>query len=281
MPEPDRRSRTTIDVNELTWRVLLVLTTVRTHNLLFSVPYLVVWTRGLDPVGRTGLVLAHACAVLAFGTLSDAIDAGRGLTPRIALIRDPRWSAAPLARVAGPALALVAVVAGLLAVRIHPLAPVGVVALVAAAWAGARAPTGWKYLGGPEVGLPVLLLVGPAAALGWLTEASLPWLSVLSGVGCLTALILACHIRDRERDMADDVPTLATRRPRTARGWMWAAGLAGGIAGMALLEHPLDPVERLALVGGLGVLGALTAGRYRVPALAVAHGVLALAWMLD
>ena len=280
MSEPVRETRASTDLPDPVWRVLLVLTTVRAHNLLFSVPYLVVWTHGLDPIGRTGLVIGHACAVLAFGAFSDAIDAGRGLAPRIALVRDPRWNAIPLSRIAGPVMALVAVLAGLLAGRIHPLAPVGVLALVGAAWAAARVPAAWKYLIGPELGLPVLLLAAPAGALAWLTDASIPWLSLVSGAGCLAALVLASHLRDRERDMADDVPTLATRRPRTARGWMWVAGLTGAIASMALLEHPLAPVDRLALLGGLGVLSGLLAGRYRVPVLVVAHALLAVAWML-
>ena len=280
MSEPVRETRASSDLPDPVWRVLLVLTTVRAHSLLFSVPYLVVWTRGFDPIGRTGLLMGHACAVLALGTFSDAVDAGRGLAPRIALVRDPRWHAIPLSRVAGPVMALIAVLAGLLAGRIHPLAPVGVLALIGAAWAAARLPVAWKYLTGPELGLPVLLLAAPAGALAWLTDASIPWLSLLSGAGCLAALVLASHLRDRERDMADDVPTLATRRPRTARGWMWVAGLTGAIAGIALLEHPLAPVDRLALLGGLGVLAGLPAGRYRVPVLVVAHALLAVAWML-
>lgn len=280
MPASRRRSARSAGANDVAWRLLVVLTTARAQNLLFSLPYLLVWTRGLDLLGRVGLVGAHACAMLVFGTRSDAVDAARGLAPRLGLTRQARWTAVPLSRASAPLLTAAALLGGVAAGRIHGLAPVGVAALVGAAWLAAHVPTRWKYLVAPELGLPLLLLVAPATALAWLADASVPWLSVASSAAALGAVVLACHLRDRDRDLADDVPTLATRRPRAATGWLWTAVVVAALAMLAPLEHPLDALERLALLGGLGLAAAVPLGRARVPALVVVHALLALTWLL-
>lgn len=260
-------------------RVLVLAASTHVAALAFSTPYLVAWTAGLDRPGRVGLVLAHGATLLAAGMWSSLADAERGRDPRLGLARDPRWSDLELARRAlGPVL-IVAVLGSLVALRLHPAVGLGALALLAVARLWTRAPLGTRLVLGPELVAPVLVVLVPAAGLGWLAGAELPPLSALSAAASLAALVLALHLRDRDRDLADGVPTLATRQPRRAAQALGACGAIGGLSGIATLVLPLGAATVTALVGGLGVIAALPLSRGRVPALAAAHALLALSWL--
>ncbi len=259
----------------------LLVTAASTHvaALAFSTPYLLAWTAGLDEPGRVGLTLAHGATLLAAGIWASLGDAERGHDPRLGLAGDPRWTDHDLARTAlGPVL-IVAVIGSLLALRLHPAVGLGALALLGAARLWTRAPMGTRLVLAPEVVGPVLVILAPAAALAWLAGADVPPVSALSAAACLAALVIAIHLRDRDRDLTEDVPTLATRQPRRAAQALGACGAIGGLSGIATLTLPLGASTVAALVGGLGVMAAVPRSRGRVPALAAAHALLALSWL--
>ncbi|MFO8074700.1 MAG: hypothetical protein R6T85_01120 [Egibacteraceae bacterium] len=273
------RTDATADLARVVRGALVLAASTRVAALAFSTPYLLAWTAGLDPSGRIGLALAHGATLLAAGVWSSLADAERGHDPRLSLARDPRWVDLDLARVALGPLLIAAVLGSLVALRLHLAIGLGALALLVLARLWTRAPRGARGVVGPEVVGPALVVLAPAAGLRWLAGGDVPVLSVASAAACLAALVLAIHLRDHDRDVAEGVPTLATRRPRRAAQALGACGAVGGLSGIATLMLPLGAATLTGLVGGLGVIAALPLARGRVPALAAAHALLALSWL--
>lgn len=262
--------------------LLVILYSVRAYALAFSVPYLWLWTEGLHVVARLGVVLTHASAVLVMTTANDSLDHSAGHHRRLELLRRPEWTRPELVVASAPLITLVAVAGAtaLLAVDVHPGVPLSIAGVVIAGWVGAHLPLSVKYLGFPEVGAPAVMLVVPAIALRWLTPADPPLLSIVAGVGLLVAIVLATHLRDRDVDLAADVPTSATRRPATTSRWLWVTGLGSGVAVLGSLYRPLGLAGWVAVLGVAGVVAALPLRRRRVVVLTAAHGLIALHWLL-
>ncbi|QBI21795.1 hypothetical protein ER308_21040 [Egibacter rhizosphaerae] len=256
-------------------RTLRVIATMRPHLWLHSVPYLLVWTPEADVAGRVGLVVAHAAALTAWQLRSDFVDAARGLEPRGGLPRRRRWTdLAVTDRVLPLALGLT-IVGGLLAGRLHPLFPLVMGLLAAGAWFLPLRPPARKYFLTPEVVLALGFVGGVAGLLAVAQAGSVPAPTVVANIGALLATIVAAHIRDRGRDLADGVTTIATQGP-AAWTLLWLAGLASVVAGLASLELPLTAGGRVAVAGAGALAVALCLRRGRVPALVLAHGAYAL-----
>lgn len=257
-------------------RAVQILASVRAGALLFSVPYMWAWTAGLAGGQRWSAVAVHAFTLLATSCWITAVDAGRGLLPHLALTTDPSDVDGPLVMRLSWIFAGAAAVAALGLIPVSLFAPPAVAALLAALWFAARLPTQRRYLGVPEIALPLLVMVLPAVALRLTTAATPPWSTVTAGAGFLAALVIAAHIRDRATDLRDRVPTLATRHLAAARGWLLFATAAGVFAAVAPLDTPLSSVEWLRGLTASTFGVAVVIRRRRVPTLAAAHGLWAL-----
>jgi hypothetical protein len=259
----------------------VLLVTLRAHALLFSLPYMWLWTDGLDGIVRMGAVVAHGAALLAVGSASTARDKDRGVMPRVGLFRGARWSRPELATTFAQVLSLVAFagIAALLVTDVHWMVPASFAFLLVSGLLWARAPLGVKYLGACELGAPLVVLVLPALALGIATPASPGLWSVMAGFCFLVAIVLATHLRDRGDDLSADIPTMATRRPAAANGWLWVTVIAAVIAVLVGIYLPLNFGEVAGIVGAVAFIGACMAERSRVPALIAAHAAVGLYWI--
>lgn len=261
--------------------LLLVLVTVRAHLLAFSVPYMWFWSEGLDGIVRIALVVAHGTALLALGTASTTIDRNRGMLPRLGLLEGGRWTRSDILPTYGQVLALIALaaLAALFATTVAWPVPASIMLLLVGGWAWARLPLSVKYLGSPDWGAPVLALVLPATALSLATPAAPPPSSVVAAVAFMVAIMLATHLRDREADLAADVPTVATRRPNDTRGWLRMSAIVSALVVFAGLYTPLSPFEWLGALGALAFAIGPAARSTRVEILTAAHAVVGLYWL--
>ncbi len=255
-------------------------TTTRLYTLAFSVPYVWLWTAGLAGPQRIGFTGAHAFTLLAFNAWNDAVDTSRGFERRLALNRDPRRTVRPLAGPATLLLAGLALACSLAAASAWSPAPVAVVLVLAAGWAGGHLPTWRKYLLVPELAAPALLLALPAWVLSRFTDAGSDVFTAVAGCAFLIALILATHLRDRDADLAEDVPTVATRRPATTGSWFAFAGTVGAVGAVAPLYHPLGVADVLAILGAAGFGLGMLRPAHRVSVLTAAHACYALSLLL-
>lgn len=257
-----------------------VVTTSRVYMLLFSLPYVWLWTEGLPSLDRWSAVGAHGLAILAVAMWNDALDAEQGLPPHLGLTRAPEGRNVDLARSLSWPLAGAAVAASLGLLDVSVWLPIAVVAVLCGAWLGVRLPAGRKYLGWPEITAPLMTIVAPAAMLTAVADATAGVSTTVAGAAFLAALVVASHIRDRDTDLRHRVPTLATRNLHAARGWLLMAALIGAVAACASLTIPLNAVEAVRAFGALafGVLASIRPGR--VPLLFIAHGIFALSLLL-
>lgn len=251
--------------------------------LAFSIPYMWLWTAGLDSVARFFTVVAHGIVLLAIGAASAASDRVRGLSPRLML--RPQEAGPDDAARAGSwtdllTLLSIAAIAALLAAPVGWMLPASIAALfvIGALWA--RAPLWIKYLGVGETAAPLAVMGLPAGAIFLSGGFTPPLSSLIAGASALSAIVLATHLRDRELDLADDVPTAATRQPETSENWLRTLAFAAGIAVLVGIEVPLDAAEALGVTGAVGFVAATAAGTWRVPAMVGAHMLIGAFWIL-
>lgn len=254
--------------------------TLRLLTLGFSLPYVWLWTSSLTPLERWSAMLAHGLGLLAANTWIEVADSDRGLEPHLGPTRDASLIDYQLARLVSWPLAGSSVLASLGLVSLSAFAPVLTIALLASVWLATRLPNDRKYLVGPEIAAPVLLLLAPAAGLTVVADAMPPVIVTAAGACFLSALVIACHIRDRPRDLECQVPTLATRNLPLARGWMLTLAFAGTITACTALTTPLDAVEVARAAGALAFGVSATIKHGRVATLTVAHAFFAVTLLL-
>ncbi|TVQ31035.1 MAG: hypothetical protein EA376_10640 [Phycisphaeraceae bacterium] len=237
----------------------------RAYILLFSIPFTLLWSRGLEPLGVvTGplLVVLHACVAVFWMICMARADQARGLAPRLGLRRDRLavdhdglglWF-----------LILGAFVVVLTVVMLFAEFWIGVGALLATLLSLWLSRQGGRYrMGLIEAIIPAVLLVGPAMlfrAHNWPTPRALrifsrdptdvpaelartlaaepvtpefvtaPVLAAtwLGGAALLTVILLML-VRDRIADLDAGIETTATKLGRggaSALVWAWLLGVA-------------------------------------------------------
>lgn len=251
--------------------------------LAFSIPYLWLWTDGLDTVARFFAVLAHSTVLLAIGATSVASDQARGITPRL-MVR-PQEAGPEDAKRAGSwtdvlNLVAVAAVAALLAAPAGWMLPAAIAVLFVVGLLWAHAPLWIKYFGICETIAPLVVLGLPVGALVLSADTSPALSSVVAAATAFTAIVLATHLRDRTIDLADDVPTAATRQPVSSESWLHTLAFVTAIAVLLNIHVPLEPAELLGIVGAAGFVAATLRRTWRVPSMVTAHLLVGVFWVL-
>ena len=260
---------------------LSVLATTRAHLLVFSLPFLWAWSEGLPLAGRFGLLVAHGGALTGLATANSIDDQERGIEPRLGVTRGWEGCRPELARQLPEFLLLLSVagLASLFAAAGDWRVGASVLVLLIGGWGWMRLPLSVKYLVQPELAAPIVALLVPWTVLTIATPVAVPVTSVLAGVAGMATLVLAAHLRDRELDLADDVPTSATRRPELTRRWLKVTGAVASIATLAGLYVPLTLPEGIGLLGALGILVATTRDDARMTLLVPSFALAGLYWL--
>lgn len=261
-------------------RIAKALVALRPTSLLFSVPYLWAWTADLPAGGRVPAVVAHALAVLAAGAMASYADARDGLPLHLSVAGGTRVADVGLARLVASPLAVVAVLASLPLRDLSATLPAAAALSIAAAAAWTLLPVRRRYFLLPDLAIPLLVVVVPAALLRLQAGAGVPVDVVVAATCFLAALVLAAHIRDRGRDLRDEVPTSATRNLPLARGWMLTLAFSGTIAALASLTLPLAGADVLRAGGALAFGVFATISWRRVVTLTVTHALFAVSILL-
>ncbi len=260
---------------------LSVLATTRAHLLVFSLPFLWAWSEGLPLAGRFGLLVAHGGALTGLATANSIDDQERGIEPRLGVTRGWEGCQPELARQLPEFLLLLSVagLASLFAAAGDWRVGASVLVLLIGGWGWMRLPLSVKYLVQPELAAPIVALLVPWTVLTIATPVAVPVTSVLAGVAGMATLVLAAHLRDRELDLADDVPTSATTRPELTRRWLKVTGTVASIATLAGLYVPLTLPEGIGLLGALGILVATTRDDARMTLLVPSFALAGLYWL--